>query len=836
MCRKENTDDGYWVAHSCRADCGGRCLNYSFISNGTVIRQKTDDTHPDSPDYPQQRGCARGRAISQWVLGSDRMKYPLKRKHWEPGGGDKSLRGQDEWIRISWDEALGIVASEIKRIAGKHGNKSILATTYLDDRVSNLYTGSVLNAYGGCVTRWGQQSQGACPVVANKMKGSWSLGALDANDRFQIRNSKLIVLWAVNTAWSSPGNPTYHFLQAKKAGAKFIVVDPFHSPTAQVLADQWIPVRPGTDTALLLGVAYHIIINKLQDQAFLNSYTVGFDADHMPEGAAPEENFKDYVLGTYDGIPKTPEWASEICGTDPDTIRGFAIEIATTKPMAFKSSMAPARTYRGGNFVQAFYTVGWMTGNVGVPGAEVTIGSGVGSSVFGGPPLVAEGSTGIKLPANPICTQPRGDGLLQFGKYDQNKFYGIAYAETWDAIINEEYTDFTHNKRPINIQMIWKIGRGNRLNQAPNFLKGVEAYRKVEFAVASDLFMTADCQYSDIVLPVASMWERWGNIQSVKLANREIILLSSQVIEPMFECKDDLWIEMEIAKRLDIDPLIVNPIPWKQAVFNQIAGSKVIKENGSGFEPLVTITKEDLTEHEVTGEPQVGRIPFKEFKKKGIYQVPRSSNDMFDFVAYKDYRENPIDNPLPTNSGKFEIHCELLVEAYRNFNFTSIAPIAKYEHVLEGFEDTFHDFKNNIKGDYPFQLISVHYLRTSHSTYDNVTSLRKIFPNELMVNSMDACKLGLQNGDTVLVTSRHGKVLRRIIITPCVMPGVTILGQGAWTTLDENNIDKAGNTNVLTGSILCGEGHVPYNTVNIRIEKWTGKALEPDYKWPKNIV
>jgi len=108
-------------------------------------------------------------------------------------------------------------------------------------------------------------------------------------------------------------------------------------------------------------MAYHMIENDLQDQDFLDRCTVGFDRDHMPEGADPKENFKDYVLGTYDGIPKTPEWASDICGTEPKVIRGFAHEISTIKPMIFMSSFAPARTYRGQQFCQAFLTVGWMT-------------------------------------------------------------------------------------------------------------------------------------------------------------------------------------------------------------------------------------------------------------------------------------------------------------------------------------------------------------------------------------------------------------------------------------------------------------------------------------------
>ena len=117
-----------------------RCVNRSLVRDGKVICQDTDSLHPDSPDYPQQRGCARGRSLRHAIFSKDRLKYPLKRKHWRVGGGDKELRGCDEWERISWDEALDIVASEVTRIKNKYGNKAILATGY---EYRNVIPGSI---------------------------------------------------------------------------------------------------------------------------------------------------------------------------------------------------------------------------------------------------------------------------------------------------------------------------------------------------------------------------------------------------------------------------------------------------------------------------------------------------------------------------------------------------------------------------------------------------------------------------------------------------------------------------------------------------------------------
>src|SRR5690606_1662726 len=150
---QEDESEGEWISAACWHNCGGRCPNYALVKDGVVLRQKSDDTHEDSPDFPQQRGCARGRSQRKQVFGADRLKYPMKRKHWEPGGGRKELRGQDEWVRISWDEALDIVASEIKRIKEKYGNEAILCPGGAEIQ-------RTLTLYGGYVSTYGTTSGG----------------------------------------------------------------------------------------------------------------------------------------------------------------------------------------------------------------------------------------------------------------------------------------------------------------------------------------------------------------------------------------------------------------------------------------------------------------------------------------------------------------------------------------------------------------------------------------------------------------------------------------------------------------------------------------------------
>ena len=140
------TEGARWVSAPCWHNCGGRCLVKALVKDGEVLRVKSDDTHEDSYDWPQARACLMGYAQKQLVYGEDRILYPMKRKHWEPGGGDRSLRGIDEWERITWDEALEYAANELKRIYGEYGPRSVLFSNLGGDEG---FMGGVLSMMGG---------------------------------------------------------------------------------------------------------------------------------------------------------------------------------------------------------------------------------------------------------------------------------------------------------------------------------------------------------------------------------------------------------------------------------------------------------------------------------------------------------------------------------------------------------------------------------------------------------------------------------------------------------------------------------------------------------------
>lgn len=812
---------GKWISAACWHNCGGKCVNKALVVDGVIVRQKTDDTHPDSPEFPQQRSCLRGRSQQKEVYSASRIKYPMKRKHWEPGGGDKSLRGRDEWERISWDEALDYVANEIKKAKEQYGPESIISFARQEN------SKKVLFANGGTTTHWDTQSQGTLAFQWEKLG---LLTKQDSNDRLDMKNSDTIIMMGVNSAWSSAGLYMYNFMQAKKAGAEFIYVGPSYNATAAVFDARWIPVRSGTDTAFLLAVAYTLITeddpvnNPMLDWDYINRYTLGFDADHMPEGAKLNENFKDYVLGKYDGIPKTPAWATKICGAPVEDIIFYARKIRKDNKVAIYRANAPARCIGAEDFPHIFTTIGFMTGHLGKPGHSC--GNAYKGESNPGPSLVVPGKDKLPTIANPVKEFINGVSMwkeILEGKY---LFTGKLnfQASGWS----------TSEKRDIDIRVIYNEGKSS-LNLAPSINYGIQAYRKVDFVVSQVFAYTTEAKYSDIILPATTRWENEGDVLSF---DREAVVVFSKVLEPLYEAKSDQWIAIELAKRLGVDYKKVFPFDEKQQYFNKIAGTTVISEDAKSYTPLVTITEADIKEWGVTGKPQTGKISLKEFIEQGVYQVPRHEGDNYGYYGYGDFIKDPENNPLTSKSGKFEIYNDWKADT---LNATGIAnmvfkPYPSYTVAPECYETTFSDWGKQVKGEYPYLVCNPQYLRRVHANLDNIPWLREACADPVFLNRQDAEEKGIKTGDTVLIWNAHGKILRQASVSDLIMPGMLELPPGKWLNMDENtNIDKSGSANVLCGTITSNLGVSGYNNYNCNFEKYDGEPLKPDYLVPAQV-
>lgn len=815
--------EGKWLTAPCWHNCScgnSRCLLKAYVVDGIPVRLKSDDDveTPDDYDTPQRRACPRGRAQIQHVMAEERIKYPMKRKNWEPGGGKKELRGIDEWVRISWEEALDIAASEIKRIIDTHGNKSILSMSWGAQNGEILYDPGVrlFNALGGSTHHFGTVSFGTWPYDELFMEGS----VYASSDRMTLRDAKLLLLVGCNWAENKAGNIAYFVKQAKDQGAKVIIVDQWLNRTAEGLADQWIPVHPGTDTALFLGIAYHMITNNLHDQEFLDKYCSGFDAEHMPEGAPKEDNFKDYVLGTYDGEPKTPEWAATKCGTHPDMIRDLAVQMGSIKPGTFIAGQSTTKHAGGDAWGQVFYTVGWMTGNVGLPGASISC---IGPDAGFVEVLVAAGNYGDQTIPNPLTPKTI---YVAPDLSDTSDWSYLEYSEMWQSILDGEYGRdvWPGGKRKVDVQMIYH-GHAHFLNSVPNANAGIKVHRQVEFVMASCVHFNTNARYADLVFPISTLWERQGQVLA---DNREHAFWWQNIMEPLFEAKPDMEVVRGIVQRLGLDEDLICGNSYAQKEYNTLAGSVVMKPDKSGFEPLVTITQKEIDAMGVQGTPQQGRITVDEFREAGIYRVPRKHGDALTYIKQQAFREDPVANPVATASGKLEIYCPTLAMMVNMYGFSSIAPIGKYQ------EPALPQGNHARTKEYPLLLWTPHSLRRAHTNLDCVPWLREAFPQECVMSEIDAEQRGIKTGDVVLMTSPFGKVLRRARVLPGVIPGSAAIQDGAWLLIDEaTGIDLAGCPNILQAPAADGMGSQSWTGTPLQIEKYSGTLeLLPDAQWP----
>lgn len=813
--------EGVWVSAACWHNCGGRCVNKALVRDGIVVRQKTDDSHEDSPAYPQQRSCIRGHSQRKQCFAADRLKYPMKRKHWKLEDPQGELRGRDEWERIGWDEAFKYVAEALSKIYREHGPRSVLSR-------GGSTTMRVLEAMGGCCGIADTTSMGTYCLDTTKLGlPLMDSSSASANDRFDLKHADWIVFEGCNPAWASPGSPCYHFIQARDAGTRFVMISPSCNATAQMLDARWIPVRAGTDTAFMLAVAYEMVMldqrqGGIVDWDFLNDCTVGFDAQHMPDDARLDENFKDYLLGLYDGVPKTAEWASALCGTPVEDIRWYAELLGKNNKVMMLHSFSFARCRDAEDVPQLFMTLGAMGGHFGKSGHACgsTYHSGAAN---GGPALVVAGKSGLEPIETNVDDRILGPVLWKSILEKRYRYIGDFYANV-----------FTEGEdRDIDIRAIF-YEQSARLQTSPDLMRGIEAHRSVDFVFCNAQFFTTQAQYADIVLPVTTEWERVGGFAS---GNREALFVYTQVTEPLFEAKTDQEIGVGLAKALGLDPSVVYPLSEKQQFMNQILGSTVVNEQGNP-EPLVTVTEDDLKAWECEGSPQEGRVALDTFLTDGCYQVERREDDGYGFIAYREFVEDPNGHPLPSASGKLEIYCQWKADAIAGFGFSDdFKPYPTYRSAIGGDETGSSDHAPEEQAAYPYVAYNPHYYRRSHSVLDNVAWLREAWPNPVYISRADAEEKGIVSGDAVCVYNAFGKIVRTASVLETVMPGMVGVPHGSWVDLDEGEeYDLGGADNVLCGPVVSGMAVTGYNNYACTFEKYAGDPLVPDCEKPQRSV
>lgn len=570
-------------------DCGGRCPLRLHVQSGKIVRVEGDD----APQEEQLRACLRCRAFRQDVYNPARLLYPLKRV---------GPKGDGRFERISWDEALDTIVKELKHVKETYGNQSIFLVAS-GGYVGALHNGSLITShllamFGGYTTHYGNvSSEGPIWAVLTQY-GSVMVG----HSRDDLLHSRLIILWGWDPARMISGtNTTYHLIRAKEAGIRVVCIDPRYTDTAAVLADQWIPIRPGTDTAMMVAMAYVMIKEGLHDQAFLDRYTLGFD------------KFRDYVLGIEDGLEKTPAWAEAITGVPARTIEGLAREYATTKPATLMDCQGPARSAMGEQYNRCAMTLAAMTGNVGRSGG------GAAGGLMGIPVGHMFRGSALSPMKNPV--EAGGPSIRGSLDLKLRLVKRVHTSRIFDAILTGKAGGY-----PADLKLAWFMNN-NYLNQLGNTNKAAQALKSLEFMICSELYLTPTARYADILLPVSHSAER--NDLTRPWPSGPYYTCVNKAVDPPGECKSDFEIACLLAERL-------------------------------GFKDFNPFSEEEWLRDFIQKNPETGPVidDYERFRREGIHRVRLEKP----IVAFQAQIEDPEHNPFPTPSGKIEIYSRRVAE------------------------------------------------------------------------------------------------------------------------------------------------------------------------------
>ncbi len=528
-----------------------------------------------------------------------RVKAPMVRRDFlaKRDKSNRADRGSRDFVEVSWDDALKLVADELTRVKTKYGNaslhrgKSSWASNHAHFYRTEALLQRFLNGFGGSSTFFGNYSNQAVSEILPAV--AWSSPGAASDWPVIHANAKLIVLWGANplatTRILSGRYATKAWYEVKARGIEVIAIDPMKSETIKELGCEWVPIRPNTDVALALGLMHTLLTENLHDTKFIEDYTRGF------------KDFQPYLMGTEDGTPKTAEWASGITGVPAETIRGLARKMAKTRS-TIASGWSTQRQHHGEQAPWAIVALGAMLGQMGLPGGGVSFGLHYadGGLPRAAMPVVGGTSPGSNPIPDPFPIACLSDAYLNPGKTIECKGRKITYPD---------------------IQLVYTSG-GNQFTHHQDTNRVIEAFRKPETIIVQDPWWTPSARFADIVLPAASDLERNDLGQMLNL-----ITASHAAVDPQFKSRTDYDILTELSDRLGYKQTYTEgrtEMDWVRFFYDAAkAQSKTVK------------------------------MPdFDEFwAGEGIIEFPMGKGD---FVHLADFREDPLLKPVSTASGLIE--------------------------------------------------------------------------------------------------------------------------------------------------------------------------------------
>ncbi|MCC5858967.1 MAG: molybdopterin guanine dinucleotide-containing S/N-oxide reductase [Ectothiorhodospiraceae bacterium] len=688
-----------------------------------------------------------GQGIVDVLDGPLRIRRPMVRRGWleqGPGGAD-GARGRDEFVEVSWDKAIGLVAGELDRVRSQYGNEAIYGGSYGWSSAGRFHHAQgqlrrFLNLIGGCTASVNTYSYAAAEVTLPHVLGGFTPFITGATSWDVIsRHTELFVAFGgvpVKNGQVTSGGVGRHVQragvrQAAGCGVEFVNVSPLRSDMPDEAGAQWCPIRPGSDVALLLGIAHTLHEEGLADQAFLERYTVGFDRV-LP-----------YLTGAVDGVPKTAAWAAEQTELPAERIRALARDMAAKRTM-ISVSWSLTRQDNGEQPYWAAITVAAMLGQIGTPGGGI----GFGYSAIN---AIGDCYRGIPSAALPQGRNPVGrfipvariaDMLLHPGeRFQYNGMTGV-------------YPD---------IRLIYWVG-GNPFHHHQDLVRLRRAWQRPDTIIVNEWCWNPQARHADIVLPVNTFLER----SDFAASSRESYLIyMEQAIESVGESRSDFAIFADLADALGVREAFTegrDESAWLAHLYGETRRRAAI--NGVQLPELEELRARGWFRTEVPDQPR---------------------------ILLRAFRDDPDAHPLKTPSGRIELYSETVA----GFGYWECPGHAYWKEPAE--------WLGADNQPYPLHLISNQPATKLHSQLDHGSHSRsgKVNGREpVRIHPDDAAARELRDGDLVRLFNDRGSCLCTVVISDAVRPGVVQVSTGAWYDPPaDDSLDISclhGNPNVLT--------------------------------------
>ncbi|MEO1193809.1 MAG: molybdopterin-dependent oxidoreductase [Pseudomonadota bacterium] len=698
-----------------------------------------------------------------------RIGRPAIRKGWLDGR-ERAIRCRDSHVEVPWDEALDLVAEELKRVIADYGNEAIFAGSYGWASTGRFHHAQsqmrrFLNTIGGFTASRTTYSHAAAEIIFPYITGFSNVELQESMTSWPLieRHCELLVAFggiSGRTAQISSAGTSEHevetWLQRIAAkGIEIVNISPQASDFSDAEGAAWLPIRPGSDVALMLALAHEIHAQGRTDRAFLERYTSGW------------AGFEAYLTGRSDGVAKTPAWAAPLCDLPVSAIEALARQLMTKRSM-ITVTWGLQRADHGEQPIWMGLTLAAVLGQIGQPG----LGFGFG---YGSVTPVGRPARFLSWPSLPQGRNPVSARIPVARIADMLLHPGAPYH--FDGQVCH-YPD---------IKLVWWAG-GNPYHHHQDLLRLEEAWCRPETVIVTEHSWTATARRADIVLPATSPLER-ADIMVNKRDTRLIFM--EPLLTPFGEAKNDHQIMVELSRRFGTEAAFSEGrdeeawLRWLWAGCGQVA------------------------------EAQGFSLPdFDSFRATGVFACPDSEETK---IVLGDFVADPEAKPLATESGRITIGNQTIAAM-------ALPDCAGHPCWYEPAE-----WLGAAEPD-QLHLITPQPLTRLHAQLDAgpVSQAGKVNGHEACtLHPETAARFGIAAGESVLIENSRGACLAGAVLSEGIRKDCIALPTGAWLDLQEIDgrlIDVSGNPNVLTLDKGCSglsQGNIAH-TALVRISRWDG--------------